>query len=121
MTEPSDKAKRKACELVNAHVSLGDGLYYVSDVYLGKPTLYALALYIDEVDKTVREIAGLSNTQEGVRRGALLRSLMLPDEPDPLAEAISAWGKHLDAHGGAAVIRAELEKRGLAIVEKGND
>lgn len=90
--EPSEAAKRKACELANAHVATGDGCYWPEQVP-SDPPLYALALHLDEVDRVAREVElGVWETGDPDAREKV-RSLMLPDPVDPdeeLAREIAA-------------------------------
>lgn len=118
---PSDAAKRKACELANAqgHAFMLDrvGRYFPEP----KPgflrenaAVYALALHLDEVDRVARNIARKIRLGDMFADDEDLRSLMLHDEPDALQQIgidLSLADYTIDA------IRAELEKRGLAIVE----
>lgn len=117
MTEPSEAAKRKACELANAHVATGDGCYWPEQVP-SDPPLYALALHLDEVDSKMREIVALSGPN--CQRAIIARSLMLPDPVGPLEEAwMACWPNGLiqPAH----VLAAELAKRGYKLVKETPD
>lgn len=118
MTEPSDAAKRKACELANQIDDTGLTVADWMREYAQGPFL-ALALYIDKVDKVAREINAriVTPMPEGPFVD-LLRSLMLPDEPDPLIEAFEASTGTDDPNEWAKRFRAELKKRGLTIAEE---
>lgn len=119
--EPTEAAKRKACELANAAGNC-DGWKQAS-ISSAWPPMLALASYIDRVNKAVREV-----WDNPVEVPNCLRSLMLPDEPDPLREicdaAFEETRKLTDNNDGrnkfVAGLRAELAKRGLTIAPKGD-
>lgn len=81
---PSEAAKRKACELANAHCI--PTRHRSDDVHVGYSSLYALALRLDFEDLLARRVDGFlklrGDTPTSHARDAL-RSLMLPDPPDP--------------------------------------
>lgn len=87
----------------------------------------AFAQFVDKVDKVAREAwsAISRHNLEDVGAFQSLRSLMLPDEPDPLEEAYNAAIPYTAATYGRDMvknvcqkIRAELKKRGLTIAEE---
>lgn len=114
MTEPSEAAKRRACELLGA-----SGVRGFMD--WKSPPVMALARYIETTSDAARVVdralatAG-RHTASLMRR--TLQPLILPDEPDPLPEIIGAmWEKSFNnLEGDAKWLRTELAKRGLKIV-----
>lgn len=122
---PSDAAKRKACELANAHCI--PTRHRSDDVHVGYSSLYALALRLDFEDLLARRVDGFlklrGDTPTSHARDAL-RSLMLPDPPDPdeelareVVECIRESSLSDADRGDADRFRAALEKRGLKIVK----
>lgn len=111
MTEPSELAKKLACELALAQSC-------VAYKHGQNPAEHALALYIDKVDGVAREIAE-DSTGEHTLSYSLARSLMLPDEPDVLEEVcLAMFPGEITGEVAAKRLRAELEKRGLTIAPK---
>lgn len=110
MTEPSEAAKRKACELANAHVATGVARWRTGDVYPYAHTapLYALALHLDEVDSKMREIVALSGPN--CQRAIIARSLMLPDPVDPDEELAREVAEYLEAPCDRALIQSALRR-----------
>lgn len=81
MTEPSNAAKRKACELELKQNGVGQIVVDPLTAEYIKGLRRAFALYIDEVDRVARELArGFGNGSVTYEK---LASLMLPDPPDP--------------------------------------
>lgn len=88
----------------------------------------AFAFYIDEASRAAREVedwldkVGCQSGHKTARER--LRSLMLPDPPDPLAESVrQALPASMPDHHADAItknLRAELAKRGLGVREIGN-
>ena len=121
MTEPSEAAKKRACELANKN-NTGSNVepYPFKPEHVVRPNhaLYALALYIDKVDRVALEADGL--IEDGETRSAMkyLRSLLLPDEPDLVKEAIRAAILTDATDDDSKRLRAELAKRGLTITEE---
>ena len=118
--EPSEAAKIKACELANAAANYN---LYTADASGGNAGIRALALHLDEVNKELRACFGAGI--DAVAKGPLGR-FVLPDPPDLLEEALRAAdvdprGPGYQGFGGphTARVRAELDKRGFAIVPKG--
>lgn len=111
MTEPSDAAKRKACELANQIDDTGLTVADWMREYAQGPFL-ALALYIDEVGRVARAIEGRWNPIDP-RNRTLLRSLMLPDPPDPDEELAREVEK-----GFAVITRDTAYDAALATIKR---
>lgn len=89
MTQPSEAAKRKACELANAAVPRNNTPWepaYVGDTRFGAIT--ALARYIQQTSDVAKGL--LTAPYLGPERRAALQSLILPDDPDPL-DKFAKW------------------------------
>ena len=120
MTEPSNAAKRKACELELKQHGVGQIVVDPLTAEYIKGLRRAFALYIDEVDRTAREVEEWLDSvkcQSGHKTAReVLSSLMLPDGPDPLREAwMALWPS---SEHNLPLLRAELDKRGLTIAPK---
>ncbi|GFM29292.1 hypothetical protein [Novosphingobium sp. PY1] len=74
----------------------------------------AFCRYIDTVDRVARE--AFEEADAFVR--PLLKRLTLPDEPDPLAEALELTQVHFSSEDNAAALRAALTAAGYEIVKK---
>ena len=117
MAEPSEAAKKRACELANA---IDDTAMTVRDWMGGiQGPFLALAHYIDEVDRVACRVDGFleqrGDTPTSHARDAC-RSLLLPDEPDLVKEAIRAAILTDATDDDSKRLRAELAKRGGKIV-----
>lgn len=119
MSEPSEQAKRKACELANQHCGTRHITPYAADD--GSPALVAFARHIQNTSD-VAKFAENALFQAGVHRTALsrtrLRSLILPDEPDPL-DKFAEWLNGCSKDGKKLQEAAAMF--GLKIVEAGDD
>lgn len=120
MTEPSEQAKRKACELANAIAEVYSPVEY-SPVdceagYSISPPLRALALHLDEVDRVARRIVSKIYCGDMFSDDKELRFLMLPDLVDPLEEVFAMLDRLTPAD-----FRAELAKRGYKLVKETPD
>jgi len=132
VTKISEAAKRQACELANAVIRHpGDWKWCVGDidwtpsgaVPASRPAIIALARVLQERSDVAKSCAWRINTlhspQETVEH---LQSLILPDEPDPLLDIIkNHYAGSVSPPQLASSIRTELAKRGLKIVEVGDD
>jgi len=108
--EPSEAAKRKACELVNAAANYN--LYTIETAASsGNAGIRALALHLDEVDKELRACFGAGI--DAVTKGPLGR-FVLPNPPDLLVGMLYDMGCNVTANE----MRAELAKYGLTIAPK---
>lgn len=115
MTEPSDAAKRKACELELKQNGVGQIVVDPLTAEYIKGLRRAFALYIDEVDRVARLALDRKTPTDVIIEN--LRSLMLPDPVDPLEEVCEALGLGL-SKTAADELRAELDKRGFTIAPK---
>lgn len=131
MTEPSDQAKRKALQLTIAAWLPDEGEWTIEDCRPnGSPPMFALARVLQEHSDVARAATKLAHRDNCAapanipdvcgcglsQHRASLQSLILPDEPDPLAEALGAT---FDCIGEPVIIaqfKEELAKRGGRIV-----
>ena len=120
--EPSKAAIERANELIREITSenvltchkVNPQLDYVDD---------AFCRFIDTVDRVAREASkGVWDAYcPGTFLDEKLGEIMLPDEPDPLVEAIrkTADCGRYSAEEQAAILRHELAAAGLKIVKEG--
>lgn len=153
MTEPTEAAKQKACELANDEIAKGyerlervreNGFWTIQDLCAGcEPNeVMALARVLQEHSDVAKAICD-PNYVHGTmssefRQGAEwmqdkarydLSGLILPDEIDPLVAALNeAYDATLrldDTRSHrekfAECVRVSMDKRGLKIVEAGDD
>lgn len=116
MSEPSEQAKRKASDLWDDETARS--AYYRSENAIWRD---ALARVLQEHSDVAKKMQG--RCFEDSEWFGYLQSLILPEEPDPLAEALSdLFGNICKMPLAASELRAKLAKRGLKIVEaKGDD
>lgn len=123
MTDISGQARKRALDAVKAeaaHWGLDNNEQYTHHA------ISALARYIQEVSDVAKDVMPEFPAWEHLRElRQRLQSLILPDEPDVLEQALrdidgsDEWG---DSYAkNAELVRAELDKRGYRIVPKGDE
>lgn len=120
MTEISEAAKRKACELANAEFGDGDStrLWELKDVGPLTPSLVALARYIQQtsdVALAVYKNFPLDDWPDDLADDLL--DIIIDDDPDPVEAALNEWFDDVEATDAASV-RAYLANHGLQITRK---
>lgn len=115
MTEPSKEARKRRSVLTEATWQPGEPWH----VAIAR----AFSLYIDEVDRVAREALERLEDKRGISRSVYaaeaIRSLILPDPPDPLAEILELTQVYYSSEENAKAFRAELAKRGLEVRKSG--
>ena len=107
MTQPSKAAMAKARQYYNA--------YYRDDA------ITRMACVLQEHSDMAKDaISRVCTGPEGLV-GQALQTIILPDEPDVLALALSEATNGPDFEDWPRKLRAELAKRGLKIVEADDD
>ena len=131
MTEPTQAAKQRACDLANALWSGSpDARFGPQDVGPSATALLALAQLCQDNDKAATEALGYLTHHDDCtseagnyqvcscglyQARAALSSFRLPDEPDVLAEALEAAGNVIGTGNHtewSTALRAALAQRG---------
>ena len=108
MTEPTQAAKQRACDLANAQ--LDDALSVPDDVNEWNPTLRALAQLCQDISDAVEAIDKPVSRWPYWER---LAPFILPKPaPDPLAEALRSTPICETPEARAQLVRAALAQRG---------
>jgi len=89
MTEISEAAKRKACELANKPLRHTAGCWEPDDCDRDE-TLHALARVLQEHSDVAKDAAAMARNGEWSNAADTLQSLILPDDPDPL-DKFAKW------------------------------
>lgn len=119
MTEPTQAAKQRACDLANAEA--GCLVWGLDDVEEGGATL-AFARYIQQVSDVAKDVIDTLHMGAGgdrISAAAKLQSLILPDD-EPTANDVLETS--LEKHGGlvnfASNVISDLDAAGYEIKRK---
>lgn len=121
MADVSEAAKAKACELINAGITFEQFLVWnVENIDERNSLALSFARFIQEVSDAAK--AARDNHWDYIPTLNKLETFILPEPVDPLYEALFAvveLGRY-DTREQTELLRAELAKRGLKIVEASN-